>query len=108
MLLCGHRPGVELLQLPVQLVQLAVRGPQLTLHVSRTLAAGDGPPQPLCRLLDLQLPLDLLPEQSTSILQTLLKLRVQNIPLLQTLEVTALKNTQQLQSLIFVPLNSGG
>lgn len=84
----------------MQLLQLAARGLELALHVGCALAIGDCPPQPLSGLLDLQLSLDLLPEQSTGIFQLLLKLWVKNIPLIQPLQTAALKETpQQLQSL---------
>lgn len=97
-LLCRHGPGVELPQLPVQLLQLAAGGLELALHLGGALAVGDGPPHPLCCLLDLQLPLDLLPQLTASIFQTLLKVRVQDVPLLQVAQVTALMNTPQLIS----------
>lgn len=102
-LLCSHRSGIELLQFPVQLLQFTARGLELALHLSRALAIGDGPPHSLSRLLDFQLPLDLLPEQSTCILQTLLKLWVENIALIQILQ--ALKDRPQLlQSCVTVML----
>lgn len=76
----GDGTGVELLQLPVQLLQLAARRPQLALHFGGALTVSNSPPQPLGRLLDLQLPLDLLPQQGACVFQPLLELRVQYVP----------------------------
>lgn len=84
-LLWRHGPGVDLLQLAVELLQLATRRLQLAVHVGCALAVGDGPSHPLSRLLDLQLLLDLLPQEHSGILQTLLKHRVQDVAFLQIL-----------------------
>lgn len=88
----------------MQPVQLAARGLELALYIGCALAIGYSSSHSLCRLLDLQLPLDLLPEQSASILQTLLKLWVQNIPLIKTLQVTALKDIAHTHSFSLIPL----
>lgn len=87
LLLRRHGPGVDLLQLAVEPLQLAARRLQLAVHVGRTLAVGDGPSHPLRRLLDLQLLLDLLPQQNAGVLQALLEHRVQDVAFLQTLQV---------------------
>lgn len=50
--------GVQLLQLPVQLLQAAVGGAQQLLHVAQVAAVCGRPPQVLRALLDLQLLLD--------------------------------------------------
>lgn len=87
LLLRCHGPGVDLLQLAVEPLQLAARRLQLAVHVGRTLAVGDGPSHPLRRLLDLQLLLDLLPQEDAGVLQTLLEHRVQDVAFLQILQV---------------------
>lgn len=81
----------------MQPLQFTARGLELALYISRALTIGDGTPHSLGRLLNLQLPLDLLPEQSTCILQTLLKLWVKNIALIQILQ--ALGDKPQLLQL---------
>lgn len=90
-----HGPGVELLQLPVQLLQLAAGGPQLPVHVGGALAVGHGAPQPLRRLLDLQLALDLLAQQGPRVVQALLERRVQDVVFLgQAMQTGVLKTRQ--------------
>lgn len=81
-LLRRHGTGVDFLQRTVELLQLATRRLQLAVHVGCTLAVGDGPSHPLSRLLDLQLLLDLLPQEYAGIFQTLLKHRVQDVAIL--------------------------
>ncbi|TNN23248.1 hypothetical protein EYF80_066633 [Liparis tanakae] len=66
-------------------------GPELLLHVGGVPAAAHGPPEPLRRLLDLQLPLDLLPQQRASVFQALLELGVQNVSVLQTQQFPSLE-----------------
>lgn len=56
----GHGPSVQLLQCLVQLVQFAGGGLELTFDLGGAPPVGDGAPQPLGRLFDLQLSLDLL------------------------------------------------
>lgn len=49
---------MQLLELPVQLLQAAVGGPEELLHVAQVAAVGGRPPQVLHTLLDFQLLLD--------------------------------------------------
>lgn len=49
---------MQLPQLPVQLLQAAVGGPQQLLHMAQVAAVGGYPPQVLHTLLDFQLLLD--------------------------------------------------
>lgn len=90
LLLRTHSPRIQLLQLPVQLLQLTARGSELALHLGGTPPARHRPPKPFCRFLDLQLPLDLLSELRASIFQALLEHRVQDVTLSQAQQARAL------------------
>ncbi len=88
--LCGHSMCIQLLELPVELLQFSAGGSKLTVHISSILAVGHRSSQPLSRLFDLQFPLNLLPEKGDRILYTLLELRVHEVTFSQTPQTAAL------------------
>ncbi len=89
--LCGHSMCVQLLELPVELLQFRLEALKLTVQhqqhscgwVTPLVAAAQ-------RLFDLQFPLNLLPEKGNRILYTLLELRVHEVTFSQTPQTAAL------------------